>query len=83
MKVFGKNVIKEYLNEKNKIKKAYIYKNFNDRNILNQLENIPCEFLSKVELDKIEHTIRHGFFKFMREDKDAKDCRLVDVFGQK
>lgn len=49
----------------------------------------PEKYLNKVcaiqcmELDKNEHTIRHGFFKFMREDKDAKDCRLVDVFGQK
>ena len=49
----------------------------------------PEKYLNKVcaiqcmELDKNEHTIRHGFFKFMREDKDAKDCRLIDVFGQK
>lgn len=60
MKVYGKNVVKEYLNEKDKIKKAYIYEKFSDTNILNQLENIPCEYLSKFDLDKIENGNHQG-----------------------
>ncbi len=80
MKVFGKNVIKEYLNEKNKIKKAYIYENFNDRNILNQLENIPCEFLSKVELDKIEHGNHQGI---ILEVNDYEYTYIDDILDSK
>ena len=80
MKVFGKNVIKEYLNEKNKIKKAYIYKNFNDRNILNQLENIPCEFLNKLELDKIEHGNHQGI---ILEVNDYEYSYIDDILDSK
>lgn len=49
----------------------------------------PEKYLNKVcaiqcmELDPIEKTIRHGFFKFMRDDKDALSCHIEDVFGQK
>ena len=49
----------------------------------------PDKYLGKVcmiqcmQLDSKEHTIRHGFFKGMREDKDAHDCTLNAVFGQK
>ncbi len=60
MKVYGKNVVKEYLNEKDKIKKAYIYEKFSDTNILNHLKNIPCEYLSKFDLDKIENGNHQG-----------------------
>ena len=49
----------------------------------------PDKYLGKVcmiqcmQLDSKEHTIRHGFFKGMREDKDAYDCTFNAVFGQK
>lgn len=49
----------------------------------------PNKYLGKVcmiqcmQLDSKEHTIRHGFFKGMREDKDAYDCTFNAVFGQK
>lgn len=49
----------------------------------------PDKYLGKVcmiqcmQLDSKEHTIRHGFFKGMREDKDAHDCTFNAVFGQK
>jgi ATP-dependent DNA ligase len=46
----------------------------------------PDNYLGKVcaiqcmEKSKSEHTIRHGFFKYMREDKDAKDCIIDTIF---
>ena len=49
----------------------------------------PDRYLNKVcmiqcmELDTKECTIRHGFFKGLREDKDASDCTFEAVFGQK
>lgn len=33
-----------------------------------------------MEKDSVEHTIRHGFYKHMREDKSAEDCKLRDIF---
>ena len=50
----------------------------NPNNYLNKVCMIQC-----MELDSKEHTIRHGFFKGMREDKDAYDCTFNAVFGQK
>jgi ATP-dependent DNA ligase len=46
----------------------------------------PDNYLGKVcaiqcmEKDKNEHTIRHGFFKYLREDKDTKDCTIDTIF---
>ena len=34
MRVYGKNVVKEYLDKKDVIKKVYIYEKFNDHDIL-------------------------------------------------
>ena len=48
----------------------------------------PENYLNKVcsiqmmEVDKRAGTIRHGFFKQMRPDKDATECSYKDVFGQ-
>lgn len=50
------------------------------------MSNNPDKYLNKVcsiqmmEKDSKEHTIRHGFFKFMREDKDPKDCTIESIF---
>lgn len=50
----------------------------NPNNYLNHV----CK-IQMMEVDKGASTIRHGFFKGMREDKNAEDCRYEDVFGQK
>lgn len=48
----------------------------------------PEKYLGKVcsiqmmEVDRGAGTIRHGFFKHMREDKNSTDCKYEDVFGQ-
>ena len=42
---------------------------------LNHVCAIQC-----MEKDKIAGTIRHGFFKFMRDDKDASECLTKEVF---
>ena len=50
------------------------------------MTNNPNKYLNKVcsiqcmELVKKEHTIRHGFFKYMRDDKDIIDCQIEDIF---
>lgn len=55
MLVYGKNVVQEILKKKEKIKKAYIYKGFNDSFILSALqkENICIFYKSKKELDEL------------------------------
>lgn len=42
---------------------------------LNKVCSIQC-----MSLDSNEKTIRHGFFKTMREDKDPKDCTIDSIF---
>ena len=62
MRVYGKNVAKEILQKPKTIKKAYIYENFNDNEILGQLKKagIPCKFLDKKSLDDIEEGNHQG-----------------------
>lgn len=36
--------------------------------------------IQMMEVDKKEHTIRHGFFKHIREDKSSSDCLIRDIF---
>ena len=38
-----------------------------------------CEIQCMMK-DKKEQTLRHGFFLRFRNDKDAKDCKLEDIF---
>ncbi len=82
MRVYGKNVAKEILQNKKTIKKAYIYEKFNDNEILNNLKenNIPCKFLDKIALDNMEKGTHQGIileiddykYKYLDEllDKD-------------
>ena len=62
MRVYGKNVAKEILQKTKTIKKAYIYENFNDNEILEQLKKagIPCKFLDKKSLDDTEEGNHQG-----------------------
>jgi len=62
MYVFGKNVAIEYINKNEIIKNAYIYKNFNDIDIINKLKNkgIKVNFKEKYELDKLVQGMHQG-----------------------
>ncbi len=62
MYVYGKNVAKELLDKDEKIKKAFLYKNFSDKDIIDQLniKNISTLYLDKYELDKIEKGNHQG-----------------------
>ena len=56
MKVFGKNSLKEALNNPSKIKKVYLSENFKDKDILKLIRdnNIRYESISSYDLDKID-----------------------------
>jgi 23S rRNA (guanosine2251-2'-O)-methyltransferase len=62
MNVIGKNVAIEILNNNQKIYKAYIYENFSDKKIINELQkrNIEIKYMSKFELDKIDNGNHQG-----------------------
>ena len=54
MYIYGKNAVTEALN-KEKIREAFLYKNFTDKDILNKLmvKNIKINYKGKKELDKL------------------------------
>ena len=62
MGLYGKNVLKELLQKQKSSKKAYIYENFNDIELLNQIKklNIPIKYLDKKSLDNIEDGNHQG-----------------------
>lgn len=62
MYIYGKNVAREALLEKGKVKKAFVYKKFNDKELLNELhkQNIRINYLEKHELDKMEDGNHQG-----------------------
>ena len=88
MYVYGKNVVKEILKENEKINKAYIYKNFNDENIISELQKrkISIKYMEKYELDKLANGVNQGIivsvpdFKYASlDDLLVKDNPLIVI----
>ena len=80
MRVYGKNVIKEILNNPKTIKKAYIYQNFKDKQIVDQLvkHNIPCKYMDKKALDNIEEGNHQGI---ILDIEDYNYCYLDKIIN--
>lgn len=78
MKIYGKNVAFEKLNNNNKIYKIYLSKNFNDDKILSLIKkkNIPTKVVDKRELDNICSGLHQGI---ILEVDDIKTYDLEDV----
>lgn len=55
MYVYGKNVAYEIINDDTKVKKAFLSKKFDDKNIINALNrnNIKIKYLDKISMDKM------------------------------
>jgi len=55
--------------------------------MINDMNENPDKYIGEVceiecmSLDKINHTVRHGRFKKMREDKLAEDCTIDCIFS--
>lgn len=62
MYIYGKNVVKEALNKNETIKCAYVYENFNDKHLLNELlnKNIKINYVTKYDLDKLQSGNHQG-----------------------
>ena len=59
MLVYGKNVLKEIISNNTKVSKAFIYKNFEDKELINKL-NCKINYLEKKELDKMIDGVHQG-----------------------
>ena len=55
MYVYGKNVVNEILKNKKKIKHAFLYRDFSDNKIIDNLKynNVDIKFMTKLELDRL------------------------------
>lgn len=80
MYVYGKNVAKEVLQKKTPIKKAYIYENFKDEDILNKLKkaSISCKFMDKKALDNIENGNHQGIILDIEDYKYYSLDEILD-----
>lgn len=62
MYVYGKNVVKEYIEKNEKITEILIYKDFSDRNLISAIQklNIPIKYKTKIELDRLVKGMHQG-----------------------
>lgn len=74
MYIYGKNVVKEALLNNKKINKAYICKDFSDKNIISDLQkrNICIDYVTKFELDKLENGNHQGIILSVPEFEYSK-----------
>ena len=87
MYIYGKNVAIETINNKEKIKKSFIYKNFTDNEILNELkkQNIYIKYLEKNEMDKMIDGLHQGVilevndFEYNDIDEMIEDDSLIVI----
>ena len=78
MYVFGKNVAQEVIKDVKKIKKAYLSKNFDERDIITVLNrnNINIKYMEKRELDRFVDGNHQGI---ILEIEDYKYCDVDDI----
>jgi 23S rRNA (guanosine2251-2'-O)-methyltransferase len=80
MIVYGKNVVKELLENNKKIEKAYIYEDFSDQNLLLALQkqNVRIEYKSKRDLDRLADGVHQGIIVSI---PDYKFFNLEEIIG--
>lgn len=78
MYIYGKNVAKETLGNNKKVLKAFICKDFSDKNIISILQkrNISIEILTKNEIDKLACGNNQGIILSV---PDYEYCKLDDL----
>ena len=78
MYIYGKNVARETLENNKKVLKAFICKDFSDKNIVSMLQkrNISIEILTKNEIDKLASGNNQGIILSV---PDYEYCKLDDL----
>lgn len=81
MYVYGKNVANEVIKNIEKIKKAYISKNFDERNITTTLNryNINIKYMEKRDMDKLVDGNHQGI---ILEIEDYKYCDIDELIEE-
>lgn len=82
MLVYGKNVCKEIIERNIKIKKGFISENFNDKNMLDEI-NLKCnniKILPNKKLDEITTSLHQGI---ILEVEDYKYYDVEDIMNNK
>jgi len=87
MYVYGKNVVNEVIKNDNTIKKAFVSKKFNDKNIINILNknNIKIKYMDKFDMDKMVDGNHQGIifdivdyqYSDIDEIINGEDCLLL------
>ena len=78
MYIYGKNVLRETLNNKVKIKKAFVSKDFSDNNLLDDLEKVcKINYTDKRTLDKLTSGLHQGVVLEVPDYKYADITELV------
>ena len=82
MFVYGKNVAKETLRSNKTVKKAYLSKEFNDKEIISLLEkkHINIEYLTKNEIMKMDKNNNQGIILSV---PDFEYCSLFSIIDCK
>ena len=87
MLIYGKNVVKEVINNKIPIKRCFLYDKFNDNDIINYLKqnSIMIKYLSKNEMDKKVDVNHQGIimeiddYKYFTTEEIIKDGKLIVI----
>lgn len=81
MIVYGKNSVYEYLKKNKKVKKLYLDKNFNDKNIISFIEKMGLvpHFYKKVELDEMCDGNHQGI---IIEVEEYQYCDIDDIIKE-
>lgn len=80
MIVYGKNVVRELVDNNRKIEKAYIYEEFSDKNLILDLQkqNVRIEYRSKRDLDRLADGLHQGIIVSI---PDYKFCELSELIS--
>ena len=76
MLIVGKNSVKEYLNSGSKVYQVYLMNNFNDKELLELLNNYKIKYFNKYELDKMTSSNHQGI---IIEGEDYEYCDLDEL----
>lgn len=81
MKVYGKNVALDIIKSHKKIYSAYLYKNFNEENILNYLNknNVNIKIFEKYEMDNIVDGLHQGIILDIEDYKYASLDEILKI----
>lgn len=78
MYIYGKNVAIEAIKKNKKIQKVYLYKDFNDKNLISAIQNlkIGIKYCTKFELDKLVKGNHQGIILSV---PDYQYCKLEEL----